>query len=87
VFISFTEEEQMAIKIPPFLKISVTAGFSFFERLTSKFKPPLLALVLCFERSDGKEHFQKHSGLLRTGSGATKFCKIEACVDASFTLL
>jgi len=74
VFISFTEEEQMAIKIPPFLKISVTAGFSFFERLTSKFKPPLLALVLCFERSDGKEHFQKHSGLLRTGSGATKFC-------------
>jgi len=66
----FTEEEQMAIKIPLFLTNSETAGFSIFEL----FKPPLLALVLCFERSDGKEHFQKHSGLLRTGSGATKFC-------------
>jgi len=34
----------------------------------------IASLVLCFERSPGKEHFQKHSGPLRSGSGAVTFC-------------
>jgi len=44
------------------------------------YKPPLQALVLCFERSDGKEHFQKHSGELGSGSGVRSR-------SASFTFL
>merc|ERR1711915_999286 len=54
---------------------------NFFDRFFMQaYKPPLQALVLCFERSDGKEHFQKHSGELGSGSGVR-------CRSASFTFL
>merc|ERR1711915_897244 len=60
-----------------------SGGQNTFPRILfflKAYKPPLQALVLCFERSDGKEHFQKHSGELGSGSGVR-------CRSASFTFL
>ena len=50
-------------------------NFSVFRNWEIFIPISIASLVLCFERSTGKEHFQKHSGPLRSGSEAVTFCK------------
>ena len=66
----FTQEDQIASRILQFLIHQKLQDSFFFKDFYTSYEASIAALVLCFERSTGKEHFQKHSGQLWSGSGA-----------------